>query len=122
MPVFHHRFLRIEQPFDKLSDLHDEVALPALKLLGQRHDCVVLHLMDPAETGLPGAGLLRAREAETGRVFVTRGGRSWTDPQATAQTLKRAGVDHLLIRTDLPFAAKLRHFFKSRNLLGRGTR
>jgi uncharacterized protein (DUF58 family) len=105
-----------------LSDLHDPAAVPALQLIAQRHDCVALHMMDPAETGLPGAGLLRAREAETGRTFVTRGGRSWTDPVATAQTLKRAGVDYLLIRTDQPFAAKLRHFFKSRNLLGRGAR
>jgi uncharacterized protein (DUF58 family) len=105
-----------------LSDLHDPSAVPALKLLAQKHDCVVLHLQDPAETGLPGGGFLRAAEPETGRTFVTRGGRAWVDPAATAQTLKRARVDHMLIQTDQPFAAKLRHFFKSRNLLGRGAR
>jgi uncharacterized protein (DUF58 family) len=104
-----------------LSDLHDPAALPSLKLLAQRHDCVALQLQDPAEAGLPGAGFLRAGEAETGRVFVTRG-RGWVDPAETARQLKRAGVDHLLVRTDRPFAADLRHFFKSRNLLGRGAR
>lgn len=105
-----------------LSDLHDEAAVPALKLLAQQHDTVVLHLQDPAETGLRGAGFLRAGEAETGRVFVTRGGRRWVDPESTARELKRAGVDHLLIRTDKPFVAALRNFLRARNLLGRGAR
>src|SRR5205085_6099171 len=93
-----------------LSDLHDAEALPALKLLAQKHDVVVIQLQDPAETGLRGAGLLRAGEAESGRVFVTRGARQWVDPEATARELKRAGVDHLLIRTDRPFVADLRNF------------
>jgi uncharacterized protein (DUF58 family) len=105
-----------------ISDLHDEGAVPALKLLAQQHEAVVLQLQDPAETGLRGAGLMRVGEAETGRVFVTRGGRRWVDPDATARELKRAGVDHLLIRTDKPFAADLRLFLRGRNLLGRGAR
>lgn len=105
-----------------LSDLHDPDAVPALKLLAQRHDCVVVQFQDPAEGGLPGAGFLRAGEAETGRVFVTRGGRAWVDPDAVGRELKRAGVDRLLIRTDKPFAADLRNFFKDRGGLGRGKR
>jgi uncharacterized protein (DUF58 family) len=105
-----------------LTDLHDPSAMPALKLLAQQHDCVVLQLQDPAEVGLQGAGFLRAGEAETGRVFVTQGRRRWVDPAAASQELRRAGVDHLCIRTDQPFAANLRNFFKSRSLLGRGAR
>jgi uncharacterized protein (DUF58 family) len=105
-----------------LSDLHDAGAVPALKLLAQRHDVVVIHLQDPAETGLKGAGFLRAGEAETGRVFVTRSARQWADPDAVARELKRAGVDHLLISTDRPFTANLRNFLRARNVLGRGTR
>ena len=105
-----------------LSDLHDAGAVPALKLLAQRHDVVVLQLQDPAELGLRGAGFLRAGEAETGRVFVTHSGRAWVDPDSTARELKRAGVDHLLIRTDRPFVADLRNFLKGRNVLGRGAR
>jgi uncharacterized protein (DUF58 family) len=105
-----------------LSDLHDGEAVPALKLLAQRHDVVVIHLQDPAEAGLRGAGFLRAGEAETGRVFVTRAARQWADPEATARELKRAGVDHLLVRTDRPFVADLRNFLKARNVLGRGAR
>lgn len=105
-----------------LSDLHDDAALPALKLLAQRHDVAVIQLQDPAETGVAGAGFLRAGEAETGRVFVTRSARRWVDPAKTARELKRAGVDHLLVRTDRPFAADLRNFLRGRNLLGRGQR
>lgn len=105
-----------------LSDLHDPTALPALKLLAQQHDCVVLHLQDPAERGLRGAGFVRAQEAETGRAFVTRGRRQWIDPEPVALELRRAGIDCLRIDTDAAFVPHLRNFFRSRNLLGRGAR
>jgi len=105
-----------------LSDLHDPRALAALKPLAQRHDCVVLHLRDPAERGLKGSGFLRAREAETGRAFVTRGGRQWLDPDLVAGDLRRAGIDYMRIETDMAFVSQLRNFFRSRNLLGRGAR
>ena len=105
-----------------LSDMHDPQALAALKLLAQKHDCVVVQLQDPAETGLRGGGFLRAREAETGRAFVTRARRSWLDADTLQGELKRAGIDHLPLRTDQPFVHKVRHFFQARGLLGRGAR
>jgi uncharacterized protein (DUF58 family) len=105
-----------------LSDLHDPQAIPALKLLAQRHDCVVLQMRDPAERGLRGSGFMRAQEAETGRAFVTHGRRRWLDIQLVEDQLKHSGIDHLVIDTDRPFTQKLRQFFRSRNLLGRGAR
>lgn len=105
-----------------LSDLHAPDAVPALKLLGQQHDVVVVQLRDPAERGLRGAGVLRAREAETGRAFVTHGRAVWLEQEAVAADLKRGGIDQLVIDVDQPFAHRLRHFFHSRNLLGRGAR
>lgn len=105
-----------------LSDMHDPQSLPALKLLAQKHDCVVLQMQDPAEQGLRGAGFLRGREVETGRTFVARAARAALDRTALADELKRAGIDHLLIRTDQPFVHKVRHFFQARGLLGRGAR
>ena len=55
-----------------LSDLHDAAAVPALKLLAQQHDVVVIQSAGPGRDGPAGRGLPAAGEAETGRVFVTR--------------------------------------------------
>ncbi|MCP4080517.1 MAG: DUF58 domain-containing protein [Planctomycetaceae bacterium] len=105
-----------------LSDLHQPDALGPLKRLAQQHDVVALQLQDPAEASLKGAGFVRAREAESGQPLTTRGKNVGIDQTMLAQDLKRGRVDHLLIRTDQPFAYQLRHFFKSRGLLGRGAR
>ena len=105
-----------------LSDLHDAKALPALKRMGQKHDCVILQLRDPAESAFRGAGFVRAREAETGRAFVARGHREWIDQGRIDSELRRAGIDHLVIDTDRPYIPRVRQHFKARNLLGRGTR
>ncbi|MBI1901018.1 MAG: DUF58 domain-containing protein [Planctomycetia bacterium] len=116
-PTLPHRALVVV-----LSDLHDGSALPALNLLAQRHDCAVIQIEDPAERGLRGVGFFRAREAETGRAFVTRGRRAWLNPETIAAALRRSAIDHLRIQTDKPFAAAVRNFCRSRNLLGRGAR
>src|SRR5262249_38015149 len=105
-----------------LSDLHDPDAVQALKLLAQKHDVAVFQVLDPAERGLAGGGFLRAREAETGRAFVTRARKSWTDPTVLAAELRKTGIDHLLLWTDEPFAARVRQFCRARSLLGRGSR
>ncbi len=105
-----------------LSDLHDPEALPLLKRVGQKHDCVVLQLRDPAERSVRGAGFLRAREAETTRGFVTHGRARWLDQDEISRDLKRAAIDHLLIDVDEPYIHRLRHFFKARGVLGRGGR
>jgi len=105
-----------------LSDLHDPDCLPALKRLAQLHDVAVVQLRDPAERELRGSGFFYAREAETGRSFVTHGRRRWLDQRAIEHELRRCGIDHLLLDTDRPFVVKVRHFFATRNLLGRGAR
>ena len=58
-----------------ISDIHDEDAIPALKLVAQEHECVVLQLQDPAERGRVGGGIFRAREAESNTAFVAHGRR-----------------------------------------------
>ncbi len=116
-PSLSHRTLVIV-----LSDLHDAAALPILKRLGQRHDCVVLQFRDPAENSLRGAGFLRAHEVETGRKAITHGRARWLKHEDLADQLKRATIDHLVIQTDQPYVSRLRHFFRARGLLGRGAR
>ncbi|MEE9128108.1 MAG: DUF58 domain-containing protein, partial [Planctomycetota bacterium] len=105
-----------------LSDLHDPHMAPSLTQMAQRHDVVVLQFRDPAEVSLRGSGFIRAQEAETGRSFVTHGRRTWLDQDAIDDCLKKAGIDHLVLDTDQPFVHVVRYFFKSRDLLGKGTR
>ena len=105
-----------------LSDLHDREALPALKPLAQKHDCVVLELKDPAEHGRMGGGIFRAEEAETGEAFVAHGRSRWFYEELIESELKRGGIDHLVLNTGKPFLPKLRGFLRRRDCLGRGTR
>lgn len=105
-----------------LSDLHQPDAIGPLKRLGQQHDVVAIQLIDPAERSLRGAGFVRGREAETGRAVTSLGRKMGIDQQQLVQELKRGRVDHFPVMTDQKFAWKLRHFFKSRGLLGRGAR
>lgn len=104
------------------SDLHEPDAVHAVAMLAQQHEVAVLQFQDPAEVTLRGAGFLRAQEAESGRGFVTHGRRPVLDQEIITQNLRRGGVGHLLIRTDQPFLPKLRHFFRSRGIAGKGAR
>ena len=97
-----------------LSDLHDPDAVPALQLVAQEHECIVLHLRDPAETGLRGAGLFRGREAETGRTFFASGWRRWKTHDNVKRRLTRHGIDYLLLGTDRPMLAPIRQLLKAR--------
>ena len=105
-----------------LSDLHDDGALSALKRVNQLHDCAVIQLQDPAELGTPGAGVLRAAEAETGRDVVVRASRSHVDQETITAELRRGGIDHMVLRTDRPYVHALRRFIEDRGLLSRGAR
>lgn len=105
-----------------ISDMHDPLAIPAIKRLAAQHDCCAIQMRDPAERSLRGTGFYRAREAESGRAFVSHGRTSWKDTALMRDEMKRCGIDHLLIDTDQPIAVRLRQFFAARGLLGRGAR
>lgn len=105
-----------------ISDMHQPEAIGPLKRLGQQHDVVAIQLIDPIENDSSGVGFLRGREAETGRQLTTRGKNLGIDQEGLVQELKRGRVDHLALQTNDSFAYQLRHFFKSRGLLGRGAR
>ncbi|MEN9572172.1 MAG: hypothetical protein RL514_27 [Verrucomicrobiota bacterium] len=102
-----------------LSDLHDPEAFPALQVLAQEHDVIVLHLQDPAETGVRGAGLFRGVEAESGRAFIGHGRRAWVDTEGWKSELTRFGIDYLHLPTDEPMLGKLRHFLGRRGFGGK---
>lgn len=101
-----------------LSDLHDPDAFGALQVMGQEHDCLVLHLQDPAELNFRGAGIFRGSEAESGRTFVGHGRRACIDSEAWKSELNRFGIDYLHLLTDQPILGRLRHFLSRRGLGG----
>ena len=105
-----------------LSDLHDPGAVNALKRAAQLHDCAVLQLQDPAEEAVRGTGFLRVGEAESGHQFTSHGRRSHLDQETLEGDLRRAGIDHHLVRCGESYLAGVRQFFSSRGLLGKAAR
>ncbi len=105
-----------------LSDLHDEHALPLIRQMNQRHECVVMQLRDPAEDGIGGGGIIRGVEAESSKQFVAAIRHNRLSQESVERDLRRGGVDHMLIRTDQPFVHLVRHFFASRGIFNRGAR
>lgn len=105
-----------------LSDLHDPQVGDRLRHAAQKHDVIVLHLEDPAETKPLRAGFYRGIEAETGRMFLGGGLHRWRGQPSIVQELIGAGVSYLHLRTDLPFVPALRHFLVSRAAMMRGSR
>lgn len=103
-----------------LSDLHDPGAPTALRHATQRHDCMVLHLQDPAETGALRAGFFRGQESETGATFLGHSRTRWSGADTLKLELIRCGADYLRLRTDQSFIPAMRHFLASRGGLLRG--
>lgn len=103
-----------------LSDLHDPGAAPALRHAAQRHDCIVLHLQDPAESGALRAGFFRGQESETGEVFLGHSYTRWSGAETLRAELVRCGVDYLALRTDQSIVPAVRRFLASRGGLLRG--
>ena len=99
--------------FIVISDLHDPDALPAIRLMAQNHDCMVIRLADPAESGALGAGIFRGEEAESGVGFVAAG-RTRFLPDDLGVELTRAGIDYLSLPTNGKVLQPLRHFLKNR--------
>jgi uncharacterized protein (DUF58 family) len=105
-----------------LSDLHDPRAMGVLKPLAEKHECVVLQLVDPAERGRLRAGFLRAQEAESGVSFTATGRGSWMDDSALAHELKTGQIDHMRLQTDQAFVPHLRAFLRRRDSRARMVR
>lgn len=103
-----------------ISDLHDPHAIPAIRHAAQKHDCIAIHLVDPAERGKLRAGFFRGQEAETGRTFLAHGGSAWGREGEVAADLARCGTSYLRLQTNQPFIAPLRHFLSFRPMMGGG--
>jgi uncharacterized protein (DUF58 family) len=108
-----------------VSDLFDSGFEDALKIANRRHDLVVLRTTDPREDSLPAMGLVRFEDPETGEQrLVDTGSRSVRNAyraaalkhqQRTREALRRAGVDHAVIGTDIGYVRPLMRLLQQRD-------
>ncbi len=83
---------------------------PALRRTAARHETIAIEVIDPRELELPDVGLLSVVDPATGRTreiptaskkLRARYAAAATEQRARiAETLRTAGVDHLVLRTD----------------------
>lgn len=93
-----------------------------LEAAAARHDLVVIELVDPRDAELPAVGPVPLTDAETGRTALVDGARQGADHAARwraerrelRRTLRRLGVDHLVLRTDRPYIGPMVAFFEDR--------
>ncbi len=107
-----------------ISDFMDSNYEEALRIANKRHDVVALNIYDSREMVLPRAGMLRLRDAETGRmIWVDTASRRiresyagwWEERQEEFRDLMlRTGTDAVSIRTDEDYVRPLVNLFKSR--------
>ncbi len=81
-----------------------------LRGLAARHDVLAVEVIDPRELALPDVGILSLVDPETGQHLEVRTGdaklrtryaeAAARQRQATARSLRGAGADHLVLRTD----------------------
>lgn len=106
VPMLHRRGLVVVIS-DFLSDAEWE---RPLRILGLRHEVLAIELVDPRELELPAVGTITLRDPETGRsLHVDTSSKSIRDRYAAAAAeqradiaagFRRAGVEHLQLRTD----------------------
>ena len=113
-----------------LSDLVGPAGAPwsgPLRRLTQRHDVVVVEIVDPRELELPSVGVLRLVDPESGRHLEVRSGdRKLRERYAAAaagrraehaDAVRQAGAGHLLLRTDRDWLPALATFLSGRRRL-----
>ena len=107
-----------------LSDFLDSGYEAALRIAGKRHDLIGVVQQDPRESVLPGIGLVRLRDAESGAVRVvdtsnaeTRrqfGEKSRSMNQTRKTLFVRSHLDEVVVRLDQPYLKPLTDFFRLR--------
>ena len=107
-----------------ISDFYADDYEGPLRIANRRHDIVAITLTDPREIELPDVGIIHIDDAETGEDY-------WIDSSDRAvrqrysseaarlfeerkRIFRSAGVDHIDIRTDVPYTRELYRFFRMR--------
>jgi uncharacterized protein (DUF58 family) len=95
-----------------------------LRGLGDRHELLGIEIVDPREMALPAAGLVTFVDPETGeqlevqtsdeRVRARYAEAAQAQRQSIASMLRRAGADHLQLRTDSDWLSDMVKFVVTR--------
>lgn len=107
-----------------ISDFYASDFKKPLSIANKRHDIIAITITDPHEIDLPDVGLLQLDDAETGRSFLV----DTSDINVRRDFHKNAiekfeerkklfrsiNVDHIDIRTDIPYSKSLYQFFRMR--------
>jgi len=107
-----------------LSDFLDRGFEDAIKIANKKHDLIAMRISDIRETELPEVGLIRARDAESGKQIwidssdkaVRRQYNNWYKAHNAYinDTFLRSGVDAAEIRTDEDYIKPLMKLFRKR--------
>ncbi|GAA3206048.1 DUF58 domain-containing protein [Actinocorallia longicatena] len=101
-----------------------------LRRMSARHQTLAVEIIDPRELELPPGGLIEMTDPETGtvqeimlspRVADAYNRAAAAQREQTAQTLKRLGVPHLVLRTDRDWVADIARFALRRRRIGSRT-
>jgi uncharacterized protein (DUF58 family) len=103
---------------------------PLIGRLAARHDVVAAEILDPRELELPAVGLLTLEDPETGEVRLVDTGSARLRERfasgaadqraAIGAALRRAGADHLVVRTDSDWVGEVVAFLVARRRRRRG--
>ena len=107
-----------------ISDFLDQDFRKQMQIANKYHDLIAITLNDPREEELPACGLLTLIDAESGQNIVIDTGNAILRKEyaqtATGRTTQRnrlldsIGVDHIDVRTDVPYTKALVRFFMQR--------
>jgi uncharacterized protein (DUF58 family) len=107
-----------------MSDFLAPSARHTMTVANRRHDLIAVSVTDPREQSLPDVGFITLQDAETGQIVEldTRHpevramfqSESTRRAGALADSLKKAGIDQLAIRTDEDYQKSFRRFFHMR--------
>lgn len=107
-----------------LSDFHAQGYKKALSSANKRHDVIAVTITDPAELKLPDAGLIELEDGETGVSFLVDTSDRTVRRQYEERAAKRMeerkrllasiNVDHIDVRTNIPYDRTLVSFFRMR--------
>lgn len=107
-----------------ISDFMDENYEDALKIAGKKHDLVGLWIYDIREAELPGVGLMKVKDSETGQIaWINTNNAAFRNAyqqmyrkkhDETSEMLKKNGVDFVPIASDEDYVKPLMRLFNKR--------